>query len=260
MTVGQPGPARRIITIVSAHPIATCALAVVVSSVFFLAFPGVDLWVSDLFFRDADGFFMRRAGFLKLIRQVGYLLAVATAVWLIVQLVLKLLRPEQPSYVRPSITLFLLSTLVAAPALLVNVVLKNNWGRPRPRGVELFGGDAPYVEVWRITDHCASNCSFVSGETSFAFWLTALALVMPRPWRLPVGVALVILATALSVNRIVFGGHFTSDVVISAGLTLLVVAIGYRLFITNPPAWLANDRLEDGLTRLGLLLRGRRRE
>lgn len=242
----------------AAHPIAACGLAVVVTSVFFLAFPGIDLWLSGLFYREDDGFFLRRNDVLMWLRDLGRLSIILVVAWLIIQVVLKLARPRHQSYVPPNVTLFLLSTLIAGPGLLVNFVLKGYWGRPRPRIVDVFGGDAPYVEVWRITDYCDTNCSFVSGETSSAFWLVALAFVVPRRWRLPVGAVLVAFATALSFNRVVFGGHFISDVVISAALTLLVVAIGYRVFITHPPAWLANDRLEAGLTRFGLRLQGQR--
>ena len=132
-------------------------------------------------------------------------------------------------------TLFLLSTLLVGPLLLVNIILKDHWGRPRPNAVDLFGGDSPYVAVWRITNYCDTNCSFVSGETATAFWLMALALVVPRASALPAAIVTAVYAAILSANRIAFGGHFLSDVLISVGLTLLVVVIGYRLFITHPP-------------------------
>ena len=64
-------------------------------------------------------------------------------------------------------------------------------------------------------------------------------------------VALFVIAAALSLNRIAFGRHFLSDVLIAWGLTLLVLAGLHRLIVERPPAWLANDRLEAGLTWLG---------
>ncbi len=241
------------------HPISASLLFVVVVSAFFLAFPGVDLWTSHLFYQSGDGFFLRHDGVLKVFRYTGRIAVIAVVALLVVQLVIKLAKPERPSSVPPNVTLFLFSTLIVGPALLVNVVLKDHWGRPRPNAVDLFGGDSPYVVVWRITSYCDTNCSFVSGETASAFWLTALALVVPKPYRLPVALVTVIYATLISLNRIAFGGHFLSDVVLAAALTLLVIAIGYRIFIARPPAWLANDRLEANLTRFGKRLHGRQR-
>ena len=99
--------------------------------------------------------------------------------------------------------MFLLSSLIVGPGLLVNLVLKDNWGRPRPVMVGPFGGADPYVEVWKVTDFCARNCSFVSGEVSTAVWLTAIAFVIPRAWRLSVAII-----AAVYAGRLAFGGHF----------------------------------------------------
>ncbi len=254
----QPQLWDRVARLPTAYPLATCAVFVVVISAFFLAFPAVDIWFSGLFYKEPKGFFLRNNPVLKQLREIAYLAIVLVVAWLILQVAIKLARPEEPSYVPPSITAFLLSTLIAGPLLLVNIILKNNWGRPRPITVDLFGGELPYVEVWRITSYCDTNCSFVSGETASAFWLMALALVVPRRFRLPTAIVTAVYAAILSVNRIAFGGHFLSDVLISMGLTLLVIVAGYRLFITNPPRWLANERLEAGLTRLGEKLHRRR--
>jgi membrane-associated phospholipid phosphatase len=65
-----------------------------------------------------------------------------------------------------------------------------------------------------------------------------------------------IYAGLLSLNRLAFGGHFLSDILIAWGLTLFVIAICHRIFLANPPPWLAPARLEAGMTRLGQRLRG----
>jgi membrane-associated phospholipid phosphatase len=172
--------------------------------------------------------------------------------------VVKLARPQKPSPIPPNTIVFLLSTLILAPLLLVNVILKNTWGRPRPVTVDAFGGDAPYIEVWRLSNWCDRNCSFVSGEASSATWLVAVALVLPKGIRRPATVAAVVYAVLLSLNRVASGGHFLSDVVISFGVTLLVLAVMHRVVIERPPKWLSNDALEADLTQLGRALRGER--
>lgn len=243
-----------------ANPIAACLLLVAAASAVFLVFPGVDLWFSDLFYRAKGGFWLRRNDALGFLRASNDVLIAAVVVVLIASVAVKLARPDRPSPVPPNIVVFLLSTLALGPLLLVNVILKNSWGRPRPVEVDLFGGEAPYVEVWRITDWCADNCSFVSGEASSAIWLVAVALVLPKSVRAPATVVAIAYALLLSLNRIAFGGHFLSDVIISFGMTLFVVAVVHRVVIERPPKWLSNEALEGGLTRLGRAMRGERSE
>lgn len=241
------------------NPIAVALLAVAALSAFFLVFPGIDTWFSDLFYRSKGGFWLRRNDLLGLFRSTNDALIAITVVALFASVAVKIARPERPSPIAPNVVIFLLSTLVLAPLLLVNVILKNSWGRPRPVQVDAFGGDAPYVEVWRISDWCDTNCSFVSGEASSAIWFVAVALVLPKRFRTPAVLLALAYAGLLSLNRIAFGGHFLSDVLISFALTLLVIAVVYRFVIQHPPRWLENASLENGLCRLGQTLRGRSR-
>ncbi len=238
------------------NPIGVALLCVVGLSAFFLAFPGVDLWFSDLFYRSRGGFWLRRNDLLGLLRTSHDVLLVVFVIALVASPVIKIARPGRPSPIAPNVVVFLLSTLILAPLVLVNAVLKNNWGRPRPIQVDAFGGDAPYVEVWRISQWCDTNCSFVGGEASSATWFIAVALVLPPRCRTAGVVVAALYAGLLSLNRIAFGGHFLSDVMISVALTLLVIAVAYRVVILRPPRWLANATLEHGLTRLGEALLG----
>jgi membrane-associated phospholipid phosphatase len=228
---------------------------VAVLSMFFLAFPGVDLAVSGAFYAPGRGFVAVGDHLLVGFRNsIDWLVALAVIVML-ASLAVKLGRPEEKSPIAPSLVLFLLSSLVLGPGLLVNVILKNHWGRPRPTMVAGFGGSSPYVPVWEISDFCSRNCSFVAGEASAAAWLIGAALLLPQRWRLT-GTALAVLyAILIGLNRIAFGGHFLSDVLLSFGLTFTVMALLHRLFIERPPPALANPVLEANLTTLGERLR-----
>jgi membrane-associated phospholipid phosphatase len=66
-------------------------------------------------------------------------------------------------------------------------------------------------------------------------------------------------AVLIGINRIAFGGHFLSDVLLSFSLTFLVMALLHRLFVERPPAALANPLLEAKLTALGRRLRATER-
>ncbi|MBN8997855.1 MAG: phosphatase PAP2 family protein, partial [Rhizobiales bacterium] len=154
-------------------------------------------------------------------------------------------------------TAFLLASLALGPGLVVNGLFKSLSGRPRPVAVDVFGGPSPFVPAWRFSDHCASNCSFISGEASSALWLLGVVMLAPRGLRLWLGVPAALLVLALSLNRIAFGGHFASDVLISFGFTALVMLVAYRLIVTGPFGAPIDAAVERGLADAGLRLRRR---
>ena len=255
---GNTGRAGRRGAAAFADPIVLSLLFILLITAIFLAFPAIDLWMSGLFYDQGDGFFLIGTRALTAFRRSGELVVTVVVVGLLASVAFKLADPARTSLVPPNVVLFLLSTLAVGPGLIVNLLLKDHWGRPRPIEVEAFGGADPYVPVWQITDYCVGNCSFVAGEASSAIWLTALALVVPKEWRVPAAVVTFAYAALLSLTRIALGGHFLSDTLLAWGLTWLVIAVGYRALVERPPPSLRPAALEAGLTRLGLMLRGRR--
>ncbi|PTW63492.1 membrane-associated PAP2 superfamily phosphatase [Breoghania corrubedonensis] len=238
------------------HPLPGLLWASALVSAFFLLFPGVDLWVSGLYHHaDLGGFPAEQDAFLRRLRGLGPLLVWVIALGSGLVIFLKLVLPERPPLVPLRGPLFLLITLALGPGLMANGILKATSGRPRPRNVELFGGDLPYVPVWRFTDYCQSNCSFVSGEGSSGAWLVAFALALPLTWRRPAAFVAVAIGAMVSLNRVAFGGHFLSDTLLAWCLNGLLIALFYRLFYQRTPAWLTDTALESGFTRLGYWLK-----
>jgi membrane-associated PAP2 superfamily phosphatase len=233
-----------------ANPLAQAAVAIVALSLLFLLFPRLDLAFSGLFY-DGSSFPMARLPAFIALRDLGNDITRIVCVVLIVVLILKLALPDRPSLIPPRDTLFIAGTLIAGPGILVNLVFKNNWGRPRPIEVTAFGGEHPFVGAWHMSDACASNCSFVSGEASSAIWLITLAVLLPLAWRRPALRVLAVLALLLSLNRIAMGGHFLSDVLLAWAMTLAVIAVAYRFLYVTPPPALDNDQLEAGMTAAG---------
>jgi len=121
-------------------------------------------------------------------------------------------------------------TLLLATIVLVNMILKELWGRPRPYQVEELGGDQPFVLPGTISNFCENNCSFVSGEASSAAWLITFLVFIPRRWQWPAGILIGLYVVFFSGLRVAFGRHFLSDVVISVLLTLCVIAALRYLF------------------------------
>ncbi len=208
------------------------ALTLVTGTLFAL-WPELDLMGAALF-HSPDGF----AGdgpLLKALRATLFylpaiIMSAVAALWIAARL-----GAPVPARLRPrgrSIA-FLALTLALGPGLLVNVMLKDHWHRPRPVQVKEFGGPLEFRPWNRLDGGCAKNCSFVSGETSGAFWLVAPASLAPPPLRLPA------IAVALGVGaltgglRVAFGGHFLSDAIMSGLLTLLLIVL-LRRFILGP--------------------------
>ncbi|CUA93928.1 phosphatase PAP2 family protein [Pannonibacter indicus] len=237
------------------HPFGAAFTFIGVVSLVFLAVPGLDLLASGLFYTPGEGFTAASSPFLQKLRYLGPYLVQTVAVICGFVLLLKLLLPELPPLMPLRKPVFLLSTLVLGPGILVNTILKNNWGRPRPVMVEQFGGDLPFIPVWLKTDWCSTNCSFVSGEGSASMWLMALAFVVPKSWRPAVVLTILPLMLALSVNRVAFGGHFLSDTLLAWGLTFLVLLSVYWLLYVRTPRWAGDAQLDAGLSAAGLRLR-----
>jgi len=119
-------------------------------------------------------------------------------------------------------------TVLLGPGLLVNVLIKPYWGRPRPLHVQAFGGQQPYRAWWQPSDHLTTDRGFASGHAATGFSLLAAALVLPPPWRRTRALAT---AAALSfgslmaLGRIAEGKHFLADVALSAAVTYWILAV-----------------------------------
>lgn len=222
----------------------------VVLSLFFLAFPAVDIAASRLFHDPANGFVLSQNPFLQRLRELGPFLVKLVAVLCVLVLLWPFVVAPLSRRLSLRAPVFLLSTLILGPGVLVNAVLKNNWGRPRPNAVDLFGGDAPYVRVWQMTNHCDTNCSFVSGEASSSLWLVTLAFLAPPSWRRAILAVVLPLAVILSANRVAFGGHFLSDTLISWCLTLLVILGVHHLLWGTRDAEARAARWREGYDRV----------
>lgn len=124
---------------------------------------------------------------------------------------------------------FLVASITIGSGLIVNLGMKDHLHRPRPVQTQDFGGQNEFRPWYRFDGGCRKNCGFPSGEASSGFWMVAPALLVPPPWRgAAIGGALAFGATA-SLLRLAFGGHYLSDVLIGALISLIVVFALRRL-------------------------------
>lgn len=200
-----------------------------------ILFPKIDLTVSSWFFDPGLGTFPARVEpFYEWVRRTmpyilfGFVFYVvclwAAGEWL----------KDTVLGVTRRITAYVLLTLALGPGLVVNVLLKDSWGRPRPSTIREFGGPDYFVPPLVMTDQCDHNCSFSSGHGALGFWPVALALLAPPAWR-PAAVAVTVgFGAMVGFVRIAQGGHFLSDVVFSAIITVAIIRWLHKWLIAPP--------------------------
>jgi membrane-associated PAP2 superfamily phosphatase len=219
----------------------------------FAAYPALDLAISALFYDPAQRTFTLRASPLLLrLREINQGLIALIVAPAVLALVVKLLMPSRRMLIPSRAAVFLVSTLIMGPGLLANVGFKDNWGRPRPHEISVFGGPERFVPWWDPRGTCRKNCSFVSGESAAAFWTLAPAALAPAPWRtLAYGTAL-LFGTAVGVLRIALGGHFLSDVVAAAVLIFMVVWTVHGLLYRWRLTRVSDEEMEQTIGRITL--------
>jgi membrane-associated PAP2 superfamily phosphatase len=167
----------------------------------------------------------------------------------------KLILPHRRMLIASRAALFLLLTLAIGPGILANIILKEHWGRARPIDVTEFGGTDRFTPWWDPRGPCQSNCSFIAGEPSGAFWTLAPAALAAPQWRpLAFGAALVF-GAAVGLFRMGAGSHFFSDVVFAGVLMFLVVWTVHGLIYRRPWTRLTDSGIEDALGRAARALR-----
>ena len=199
-------------------------LLAAVTGIVFAIDPRLDLRLTSLFFDDTTRSFPAASDPVAVwLRSKSIWIFTAFVVVVIAMVIARLVLPLPVFPVPARSVVFLALTLALGPGLMVNVVLKEHWARPRPGAVVEFGGTLPFVPWWDPRGGCDQNCSFVSGEASDATWLVAPALLVPAPARVVALSAAGIFTVAISTLRIAFGGHFASDVIFAVLLTLAVI-------------------------------------
>jgi lipid A 4'-phosphatase len=228
--------------------IAALAIAVLVGLLFGI-YPDLDIRVTALLFNPEFYTYGMRQTFLP-VREAAIWVIRIVAAPAILALLLKLIMPHRRMLLPGRAVLFLIGTLVLGPGLVVNVIAKEYWGRPRPIEVQPMGGTEPFVAWWDPRGTCPDNCSFVSGDVSAGFWTMAPAALAPAPWRPLAYTAAIAFGSGIGVLRMLFGGHFFTDVVFAGVITFLIIWVGYGLLYRWRVARLSDEAIEQAIERL----------
>jgi membrane-associated PAP2 superfamily phosphatase len=215
----------------------------------FGIYPDLDLRVTALLFNPEVSTYGLRQVLIP-VRNAGMWLVAALVAPAAIALVLKLIMPHRRMLLPGRSVLFLIATLALGPGMLVNVIAKDYWGRPRPIEVQQLGGKQAFVAWWDPRGTCPTNCSFVSGDVAGAFWSIAPAALAPAPWRPLAYAAAIAFGSGMGVIRMLFGGHFFTDVVFAGIFTFLTVWLVFNLLYRWQATRLSDAAIEQGIERL----------
>lgn len=128
---------------------------------------------------------------------------------------------------RNRLAFFYILCVLLGPGLIVNVILKDNFGRPRPRQVEAFGQAYEFLPVLTPGPHKNAR-SFPSGHASIAFVVLAPFFALYRQSaKLAFGFLVIgtLWGLLIGLTRVLQGGHWPSDV-LWAGMIVYFTSFG----------------------------------
>ena len=189
--------------------------------VFLTVGSSLDIYLSGLFY-GVDEKFVLQSYYLITIFMRQFILPV-TILYLLLIPCLTLFFPFKKIYFnfnfKSKDVLFIFSAVLFNLLIVVNVMLKNTWGRARPNDILQLGGNEVFTPWFKISDSCISNCSFVSGDASVGFSIIVLFFITKKTVYLWLSIFLGFL---LGATRILEGGHFLSDVIIAGFLIFIL--------------------------------------
>jgi membrane-associated PAP2 superfamily phosphatase len=130
--------------------------------------------------------------------------------------------------------LFLFGVFALGPGLLVNVVLKQSWCRPRPNQILEFGGDQQFVPVLSLGNSGTAG-SFPSGHAAVSFYLFVPAFLLyarHRAWAIVFILLGLVGGFLVGIGRMAQADHFPSDILWSAGVVYFSGWLLHRFFVS----------------------------
>jgi len=192
-------------------------------------FPAIDINVSRLFFHGA---FPRDQWWQSLLHDslnwfLGLSLGAVVAIYAINRVFKRKICNVDGKRVA-----YLFLVLAVGAGLIVNVGLKDNFGRARPRDVAEFGGPKVFTPAFVVSHECRTNCSFSSGDAAGGFFSLAMVFALARRRRAALVAGLAV-GGIESLARISSGAHFFSDTGVSFFVMLITAdALYYYVVMT----------------------------
>lgn len=156
-------------------------------------------------------------------------------------------KPQSPLKKIRGPLLVLVLSLVIGSGIIAHSILKEWWGRPRPKQVIEFGGSQQFRPYYLPTTKrpYEPSKSFPSGHSTMGYYFFALYFIGRRNknkslaiYGLLIGLSLGI---TLSIARIMQGGHFVSDVLLAALIMWLSAYASDYLVYKYSYLWNGNE-------------------
>ncbi len=202
---------------------------IVVAFILLIDARAIDLSISSYWHSNSEGWFSAKKLFFKLIYIFGPLPALAVSAFALYSFIRSYFSPRIEQFRK--VFLYLILLMLLGPGLIVNTLLKGQWGRPRPRNIIEFGGQYEYEAPWQM-DKSSPGQSFPSGHASMGFYFFAFAFLTRRrnlTTSLLAGTAAFLWGAIIGFVRIVQGGHFFTDILWAAICIWIVAAILYHV-------------------------------
>jgi lipid A 4'-phosphatase len=196
------------------------------SALLFYTFPEWDIRFSMLFYDPVSRFYLADAPLCRWIYESVEIVSLAWVVLAVLLLAALWIRKKSLFGISAKHLIYLLAALAIGPGLMVNLVLKDNWGRARPYDVIQFGGASAFTPAFMLSSECHHNCAFVSGHAAMGFYFVAFGLLCRRRRSLLFMLAWTY-GAAIGLVRILQGGHFLSDVVFAFFIIHALSAVLY---------------------------------
>ncbi len=199
------------------------------SCVFVTSGPSLDLYISDLFYYGDSQFALQSFDLTSILFR-DILLPLILIYILILPIVGRFIKIDKIFFnYRFSIKeiILLWSSQIIGVLIFVNLILKNLWGRARPKDILELGGKENFSPWYEITNVCGSNCSFVSGDASVGFSIIILYLITKKIIFL---YGSIFFGFVLGSIRIMAGGHFLSDIFFAGFFIVILNIILFELY------------------------------
>lgn len=178
----------------------------------FLEKSGLDIKITTNFYTPESGFFLKNNPIILFLYNYSPIPAIVVAVISFIIYITSFFTSKLQLYKRQA--LFLMFVMIIGPGILINVIFKDHWGRPRPRQIQEFGGTLKYLKAWE-PGKSKEGRSFPSGHASMGFYFMSLYYIFRnKNKKLALGFFVfgVCAGCIIGLGRIAQGAHFLSDV------------------------------------------------
>jgi lipid A 4'-phosphatase len=206
-----------------------------VGLVFSLA-PGIDLFAAKTVTlcpgRTPSGF-CGEGTWVQVLRRILLFVSIACSISVLVAACITCRVWRWPTLgIKQAQVVFVALALAAGPIVVANGLLKETWGRARPREVVEFGGKKIFTPPLTPSNQCSKNCSFVSGEASGMYSPFFVAALMFPGWRRELVKGGIVAGLLYGLIRMIQGGHFLSDILF-AGVVMAISACVMHMLVVG---------------------------